>query len=177
MESRFLCLVLAGDYAGAKVALANGANPNETDGDLYTPLHRLAVVFQHEKHLAVANLLVESGAEVNPSQPGTDGWTPLHLAAWAGNEASVKFLLSVGGDKRLADWFGQTAHGVAMSPTSKKNLKCRELLHVDGVASWGETGTLTPPPAAIAPAFTRDPCPCGVGLLLHAEPCRPPSRL
>ena len=57
----------------------------------------------------VAKLLVDAGADVNASQPGLDGWTPLHLAAWVGNAAAVEFLLSVGADPALLDWYGKTA--------------------------------------------------------------------
>jgi hypothetical protein len=171
----------------------------------------------------IARLLVECGAEVNASQPGHDGWTPLHLAAWSGNARAVAFLLSAGADISLADWYtlflartplqfncqayladatsisataisaerppfvhlhvpfvryGQTSYWVAMMPNATQSSEVQALLRPakgGGTASWGVSGSIEAPPDAVQCIWEREPCPCGTGLLLHAEECR--SRL
>jgi uncharacterized protein len=45
-------------------------------------------------HVEVAKVLVASGAQVN-----TEGWTPLHYAAFEGSAPMVRFLLDHGADK------------------------------------------------------------------------------
>ena len=60
-------------------------------------------------HRPVAQLLVDRGANVNAALPATDGWTPLHLAAWAGNVSGIRFLLAAPGiEPALGGWCGQT---------------------------------------------------------------------
>ena len=88
---------------------------NRTDIDLYTPLHRVIEVFDAAIHTKVANMLVAGGADVEASQPGLDGWTPLHFAAWKGNVQACQFLLAAGADRTKIDWYGKTALQWAVS--------------------------------------------------------------
>jgi ankyrin repeat protein len=104
----FFQAAVTGDASTLVKMLENGANPNMTDVDLYTALHRVVEVFA-ASHTKVATLLVERGGDVNASQPGLDGWSPLHLAAWKGNVEAVRFLLSKGADPSMLDWYGKTA--------------------------------------------------------------------
>ena len=109
----FFAACLAGDVKLVRTLLDNGFRPNRGDDDLYTALHRLTEVFRPKVHGAVAQLLVERGADVNADHPATDGWTPLHLAAWSGNAEAVRFLLLNNADASLGDWYGQTPLQVA----------------------------------------------------------------
>ena len=49
---------------------------NRTDVDLYTPLHRLAEIYDPSRHASVAALLLDHGADPNASQPALDGSPP-----------------------------------------------------------------------------------------------------
>ena len=53
--------------------------------------------------------LIKSGADVNASFEGLDGWTPLIQSAYQGNTEIVKVLVSAGADLDLADSTGGTA--------------------------------------------------------------------
>ena len=53
--------------------------------------------------------LINSGADVNASFEGLDGWTPLIQSAYQGNTEIVKVLVSAGADLDLADSTGGTA--------------------------------------------------------------------
>lgn len=61
-----------------------------------TPLHSALAHRNQETVRATATLLLDAGAPVNARQAG--GWTPLHQAAAAGNDALVDQLLSRGAD-------------------------------------------------------------------------------
>ena len=53
--------------------------------------------------------LIKSGADVNASFEGLDGWTPLIQSAYQGKTEIVKVLVSAGADVDLADSTGGTA--------------------------------------------------------------------
>ena len=94
-----------------------GVDVNRSDGDLYTALHRVVEHFSAEKnHLAILRILVARGANVNADLPATDGWTPLHIAAWSGSVEAVEFLLNAGANPTLTDWYGQTPYKVRQPP-------------------------------------------------------------
>lgn len=63
---------------------------------------------------AALGKLAQSGAMVDA--PGTEGRTPLHQAALAGDEATVRVLISHGADPTKPDANGQTAQDLATGP-------------------------------------------------------------
>ena len=110
----FFRLCLEADLVGVEKMLDDGYRVNRGDDDLYTALHRVCERWEsNEKHLPIAELLVARGANVDADNPATDGWTPLHLAAWAGKADACSFLLSEGATS-FGDWYGQTPLQVAV---------------------------------------------------------------
>jgi len=85
-----------GDAAGAKAALAAGADPNWKDDDFfdYTPLHMAAA----GGHLQVCTILRQAGAEIDPRSESDE--TPLLMAARAQNSLEVcEYLLEEGANR------------------------------------------------------------------------------
>mmetsp|Transcript_87118 Transcript_87118/g.186810 ORF Transcript_87118/g.186810 Transcript_87118/m.186810 type:complete len:184 (-) Transcript_87118:23-574(-) len=91
------------DIAEVRRLLAEGANVNKPDVDLYTPLHRACDL----QDAGLVGLLLEAGADPDVSHPGLDGWTPLHLAAWRDAADCVALLIANGADVRALDWYGR----------------------------------------------------------------------
>jgi ankyrin repeat protein len=73
------------------------------------PLHS-AVAGQH---LAISQLLIEHGADVNAVQ--ADDFTPLQEAAQNGQIAMIDLLLDHGADCHAANQQGQTAYDIAQA--------------------------------------------------------------
>lgn len=84
--------------------LSNGANPNlSSSNDMKVmPLHSAAA----SKHIDVARLLLEHGANVNAKQQV--GWTPLHSAIHNRHAEMIILLLNYGADVHLANDEGLT---------------------------------------------------------------------
>jgi ankyrin repeat protein len=61
--------------------------------------------------VALVKLLAERGADVNAVTP--DRWTPLHVAAAAGNAEAIRALLQNGADPTRRTLDGRTAEGIA----------------------------------------------------------------
>ena len=171
----FLALVLAGSVERVQGAIDSGFDVNCPDDDLYTPLHKLMEAYVPATHLRVARLLLQQGAELDASQPGTDGWTPLHLAAWAGNVHAVQFLLDAGANPTLADWYGQTPQLVAKTAPACSPELLRALeghTNPGDLPSYGSSQIVSAKDSGSVPCrYTRAHCPCGTGFLLHPEPC------
>ena len=93
----------------ARLLLARGADPNlwATGGLHVQPLHS-AVAGGHQ---AVAEMLIEAGAEVGSVQDG--GFTPLMGAAQNGLAATVALLLAHGADPKAYDQDIRTAADLA----------------------------------------------------------------
>jgi ankyrin repeat protein len=117
-----------------KLLIGHGADPNRQDHNGWTAVLKAAyqgnakcieILASHAKleldrALLVATLmekkdavkvLLDNGAEVDFR--GSDGRTPLILAAGKGNKGIVELLLQAGADASLTDQGGQTAQGVA----------------------------------------------------------------
>ncbi|KAK2812771.1 hypothetical protein FQN50_001100 [Emmonsiellopsis sp. PD_5] len=104
--SEYTPLVVAtvhGNYDMVKLLLENGGDANFAHPTSpYSPLAIAAA----GGHITVAELLVEHGAD--PNRPSA-GCTPLIVAARAGCEAGVKFLLGTGADANARDSDGRKA--------------------------------------------------------------------
>lgn len=81
-----------------KELLDRGADPNVAAQNAMAvrPLNSAVAVRDREASRAIAGLLLAAGADPNPRQAG--GWTPLHQAAAAGDDALVALLLERGAD-------------------------------------------------------------------------------
>lgn len=73
----------------------------------WTPLHEAT----NHGHLAVAQLLIKHGANVNA--PGLDDVTPLHDAASFGTLKLVKLLIDKGADPHFKNKKGKTPQDIA----------------------------------------------------------------
>jgi ankyrin repeat protein len=100
-----------------KALLDHGARVNDQDIDGRTALHYAA-----EKRLATDAVptLLKAKADVNlksgPTAKYLPGATPLIIAASAGNERAVEFLLNAGADPNARTTSGLTALDVARQP-------------------------------------------------------------
>ncbi len=66
---------------------------------------------EYSNALEIAKLLVEKGADVNAV--GENGWTPLHGAAYVGDDEIVQFLVDSGATLDVIDTFLQTPWSIA----------------------------------------------------------------
>lgn len=97
---------LLGNVEVAAVLLAEGADPQATDGLRYdSPLHWAANVGQIE----IVKLLLSKGANVN-LKAGPNGDTALHYAAMKADLDVVEFLVKHGADVNARNDRGQTAY-------------------------------------------------------------------
>jgi ankyrin repeat protein len=96
----------SGDVAQVRELLAGDASlVNARDKDGSTPLHCAA----WKGHAAVAELLLEAGADVNArSQNEHYGDTPLHAAAHGNQRAVAELLIAQGADVRAVSCNGRT---------------------------------------------------------------------
>ena len=90
-QNDLVAAVKSGDLAGAKEAIANGADPNEANPFGQTPFNYAI----KSGNLAMVQMLIEGGADVNP--PIDDmGVAPLSYAEVLGNEEVVSILKQAG---------------------------------------------------------------------------------
>ena len=75
--------------------LQRNANPNVDVDDGYTCL-LTAIESDNEESIAVVQLLLAAGAEIHAI--GTNGWTPLHMAAARGHVKKCRLLIDAGAD-------------------------------------------------------------------------------
>lgn len=82
-----------------KLLIEYGANVNAKNLTGMTPLHILCSTHSNDT-IIVAKLLIDNGADIN-TQEYVYRFTPLHLAAKAGNKKLINFLLDSGADKDI----------------------------------------------------------------------------
>lgn len=85
-------VVTNGDMVAVNKLLDRGVDPNLTDPDGLTALHRACT----ENYLNIASALVAKGADIKAHD--NDWWTPLHAAANSGNWRICNLLLTNGAD-------------------------------------------------------------------------------
>jgi ankyrin repeat protein len=75
--------------------LQHGADPNVPVDDVYTCL-LLAVESDDSASAAIVEQLIKAGADIRKT--GTNGWTPLHMAANCGHIEKAKILIQAGAE-------------------------------------------------------------------------------
>lgn len=80
--------LLKGDAAGARAALAAGADPDGDEEDLWLPF------VSGKGYIKCVRVLLEAGADPNKKNRG--GWTGGHSAASSGEESVLRELLAAG---------------------------------------------------------------------------------
>jgi ankyrin repeat protein len=102
-----------GHRAMASLLLERGANPClEVTATGNTPLHAVAYNSVHHGS-EIVPLLVNHGANVNALS--LNGFTPLHLASFAGNSVCCELLLQHKADPMIVSTNGSTAYQLASS--------------------------------------------------------------
>jgi ankyrin repeat protein len=92
-----------GDVTGVTALLdGDSALIGSRDADGWTPLHHAV----NGRHLALAELLLERGADVGAVD--AEDRIPLHLASYAGDEEAVRLLLAHGSDVKAREFRGRT---------------------------------------------------------------------
>ena len=89
------------------VLLERGANPNSRDAEGFSGSPLLLASGRNDLGVDVMRLLVQYGADVNPTFHPL-GWTPLLKAADMGNDREVEYLLSVGANPNVQDTSSRT---------------------------------------------------------------------
>ncbi len=98
-----------GDGATMTKLLANGSDPNKSDGYGNTPLSIAA----HFGQTDAAKLLIENGAIIDGVVHGE--MTPLQCAVFSRRSETVAFLLKSNADPNIADKYGLTPLSIAAS--------------------------------------------------------------
>lgn len=99
-----------GDYEKVDTTIKLGADVNKLTDEHQTPL-LLALVNQH---LAIAQLLIERGADANV-RVTKEGFTAVHYATAAGNVGLLKSMIANKGDLHLRDFVrNMTPLGIAI---------------------------------------------------------------
>jgi len=102
-----------GNITAIQQLAAKGADPNApSGGNDWTPLHHAI----HKHQTASVGALLDAGADVN--RAGSDGVTPLMMAAGYGYDDTVKLLLERGANATLKTPEGETALDWALVGTT-----------------------------------------------------------
>lgn len=88
-ETPLMYLAIVGDITRAKALIERGAKVNRLG---WTPLHYAA----SKGNVEMVTLLIQAGAIVDA--PAPDGTTPLMMAAFSGDEATVRAILAAGAE-------------------------------------------------------------------------------
>ncbi|XP_034937894.1 ankyrin-1-like [Chelonus insularis] len=116
---------ISDNIAAVKSLLENHANPNLTDQDGETPLHRLCLS-KFEKKLTIMQLLLKHNADINAVN--NIGWSSLFVACISENIAAVESLLENHANPNVRDREGQTVLHFICSSESETTLQIIQLL-------------------------------------------------
>ena len=115
--------LLRHDIERVRELLARGVNVNQNVGFGYEwePLHGSAPlhIAAQQGDLAIVELLVQQGADINARDDRAGGLTPLHWAVDRGHAAVVEFILQNGADVNARDNFGRTPLYSAVAAVSR----------------------------------------------------------
>lgn len=107
-DENLLAAAKAGDAAGVKAALAQGADVNARDKDNNPPLYLAA----QKGDLPSVKILVEANADMNAS--GKSTLTALHVACQKGDFEMAKYLVVQGANINARTSLGWTPLSIAM---------------------------------------------------------------
>jgi ankyrin repeat protein len=108
-----------------KALLARGADPSAPSRDQgFTPLHSAVATDAGEATAEIVRLLLEAGAD--PNAKSREGGTPLHSAAYTGDQGIAELLLAYGADPSATDQKGQTPLDIARD---RRSVEVAALLH------------------------------------------------
>ncbi|UCE90098.1 MAG: ankyrin repeat domain-containing protein [Pseudomonadota bacterium] len=113
--SKFWEAVRQGNTSEVRALVEQGADVNESGGNNETPV---LVKAAKEGHLAVVELLLFAGADINAQN--VKGTTALHAAARRGHTDIVQLLLAHNADHTLRDKEGRTAESIARAEEYSK---------------------------------------------------------
>lgn len=88
-ETPLMYLAIVGDVERARALIQRGAKVNRLG---WTPLHYAA----SKGHIEMVNMLIQAGAIVDA--PAPDGTTPLMMAAYSGDQETVRAVLAAGAE-------------------------------------------------------------------------------
>lgn len=144
--------VVMNDPETVEILLENGADPNATIKDGWTPLLFSA---WYSSEIEIAEALIAKGAKVN-AQNISDA-TALHYAALKGNLPMIQLLMDSGADPHLANKFGRDAMEEAKHNDQwQARTLINELISERGTSTQASTSGLYPaaPTPAPKPGYT-----------------------
>lgn len=104
-----------GHQTVAKILLARGADVNKPSCNKLKASPIISAVAN--RHLAITELLLEAGADVDASEDG--GFTSLQIAAANGQAEMIKMLMNHGADRSIKNDAGKTAYEMAQEEGHK----------------------------------------------------------
>jgi len=94
-DTPLLTAISFGNLRLVRFLIQQGADPNVEVDDGYTCLLS-AVESDEEDSVAIVDTLIRAGADIHAT--GTNGWTPLHMAAARGHVDKARLLIQSGAD-------------------------------------------------------------------------------